>query len=363
MYEAKYLEIADKLESKIEDCHWEGKLPGLSVLSKEFGVNSRTVSKALKALSLKGTVTIKPSSGTFICRDHKVLKQHGAIGVLGLLHDNKRQLELDIVEDQAKKKDYHVLSVDHCKDIFRKKPDILLNMPVDGFIFTNSLLAVDIVESLSDANIPFVSVNRISEIKNVSWVDFDHEKAHKELLEYLLELGHRRIAYVSFQENLQEHCDRMMNTYKSVLEPLGLFDPDLYIHDGNAEEYYSSYGEHYCSIFGMDKALHLMNMADRPTAVVVAGYAIAQGFCLKARQMGLDIPSDVSVVSTTQNHQEAENESFLMMLAGATRKRAARATDILLELINSPQAEPIQELIDIDLMKRDSVCPPKVQEF
>lgn len=355
VFEAKYLDVADELESRIDDCQWESKLPGVAVLSKELGVNSRTVSKALRALSLRGKVTIKPYSGTFICRDRKASEQHKVIGVLGLMVGEKRVAGLDEIEERAKGDGYHVLNVEHCGEIFEKKPAILSKLPVDGFVFTNSLLTTEMVRILSRESIPFVSVNRISDMDGVSWVDFDNEKAHREMLEHLLSLGHRRIAYVAFHEQIEEHSRRMMNVYKSVLQPKGLYDPSLYIHDGDMNGYYQRYADHYCSIYGMEKASYLMGMENKPTAVVCCGKEIAHGFCCQVRQMGMSVPENVSVVSTGEDHKDAEMEPFLTMIAGSVRKRAARATEILLQLIDDPKSGPVQEFVDMDLLLRDSV--------
>ncbi len=361
MFEAKYLEIANKLEARINSCHWKGRLPGVAVLSKEFGANSRTVSKALKVLSDKGKITIKPSSGSFICPE-KTERTYGVIGVLGLIRRNQRQLGLDNIEEVAKSYNYYVLSVEHCNEIFKAKPGLLLKIPVDGLIFSNSLLTPEIVKHLNQADIPFVSTNRISEIPGINWVDFDHIKAQKNILEHLLSLGHRRIALVSYHPTIEEHARRMKNVFRETLEPLGLYDPVLYIDDGDMMDYYRRYGEHYSTMYGMEKGSYLMSHKHRPTAAVVYGYDMAHGFCHQAQKMGLKVPEDISVIGISQNQQEAERESFLTLIVGDVCKRSARAAEILLKVIESPHGEPVQELIGMDLLPRKSVCACKIQE-
>ncbi|NLW85736.1 MAG: LacI family transcriptional regulator [Planctomycetes bacterium] len=358
MFETKYLDVAQKLEEKIQEGRWTDKLPGVSVLSKELEVNSRTISKALRALSSKGTITIVPSSGTFIRRQAKT-NRHGAIGVLGLLHEKKRAVQLDVVEDCAKQHGYHVLGIDHCNDVFREKPNILLNLPVDGFIFTNSTITPEVIDLLKKARTPFISVNRISDVPGVNWVDFDHESAHTKLLEQLISLGHKRIAYIGFTPSIAEHGRRILHVYRSALEKHGLYDPNLYAFDGKMMDYYRRYGEHYCSIYGMEKAVQLLNSPKPPTAIVAFGEQTASGVYCKLQANGLSAPDDISIVATTQNAQFTREERFFSMLAASAEDMIRRATSILLELIDSPRKEPVQELLDIDMIIQRSVGPCK----
>lgn len=357
MFEAKYLDVADRLEAKINEGKWKKKLPGVSVLSRELNINSRTVSKALRVLSEKGTIQIIPSSGTFIRGTSRKTRHYGAIGVLGMLHDHKKTAGMDIIEDLARENDYHVLSIDHCDEVFKAKPEILLNIPVDGFIFTNSTITPQIVSDLTQAEIPFVSVNRISELENVNWIDFNHEKANREIVEHLYSLGHRRIAYVMFKPNLAEHARRMEKLYRTMMDEKGIYDASLYVNDGDLMEYYHVYGEHYSSVYGMEKTSYLMSMPDRPTAIVAFSQEMAHGVCSQLQKMGIRIPQDMSVVGTTQDRNAAEREKILTMMAGSLQDRARRATKILFELIESPQKAPIQESLDMDVIFRTSTGP------
>ena len=113
MFEAKYLDVADELESKIASRQWKRRLPGVATLSRELGVNSRTVSKALRVLSDKGKIEIKPSSGAYICQTPQKRRRYGAIGAMGMLHGNKTQAELLVIEEQAKKKNYYTCRYDN----------------------------------------------------------------------------------------------------------------------------------------------------------------------------------------------------------------------------------------------------------
>lgn len=352
----KYLDLAEELESRIDSRTWKNRLPGVATLSKEFSVNTRTVTKALRVLSKKGKIEIRPSSGAYIYPNRRGRK-YSTIGVLGQLHTNKAQAELMAIEQQAKTKDYHILNVEHSRQIFKSRPDVLLEIPVDGFIFTNSTLSNDMVVSLKHRGIPFVSINRISDVEGVNWVDFHHDNAHAKMLNHLLDLGHRRIAYVSFRAGIEEHGRRMRELYQNVLLPKKAYDPMLYIDDGDMHEYYQRFGENYIAEYTMERAPILMRMPTPPTAVICEGDQVLAGFVNHVRKMGFDIPSDLSVVGSCQNYQRAQQVDSITMISGSVCQKARRATELLMEIIDNPGREPVQEFIELDIIDRGSTGP------
>lgn len=359
MHEAKYYEIADKLESQIAKSRWKSRLPGVAALSKEFGVNSRTVCKALRVLSDKGKIDIRPSSGAYI-RSSPLRKKYGTIGVLGTMGavggpiGPKTSARLAVVDEEARKRGYHVLNVDYSRDAFQANPDALLDIPADGFLFTNCFLNVDIVKRLIHARIPFISANRISDVDGVNWIDFDWEKALTKALHHLIELGHSRIASVSFATGLQEHDRRIRETFQAVLEPRGFFDPALLIHDVTQMDYYRRYGEYYRSMYGMEKASYLMQMPSRPTAVICGGTDAANAFIHQAQKLGLSVPHDLSVVAITQEEESLQQEKFLTMISCSIREKLRLAAAQLLEIVETPRIAPFHKLMQMDFIIQQS---------
>ena len=54
MFVPVYHELVDKMKTSIRSGDLSGRLPGVRVLGKQFGVNPATVSKALRVLEEKG---------------------------------------------------------------------------------------------------------------------------------------------------------------------------------------------------------------------------------------------------------------------------------------------------------------------
>lgn len=353
MLETRYVAIAEKIEQKINDEHWTDRLPGVAVLGKELGANPRTVSKAIRVLSDSGKVIVRSTKGTFIVRRGTNSRQrYHTIGVLGLLQKdgNMTPVELADIEKEADGSGYHILAIDHSSSLARRSPFFWVDIPVDGFIFTNVSLTPEIIMTLRKAGISFVSTNRISDIGAVNWVDFDTERGMETVLRYLLKRGHRRIAYVSLHERLEEHSLRLKARYRKVMESVGAYDPLLYINDGNPYDYLER-----PEIYGAEMAGRLLSLEQPPTAISFCGTNIASGFYHRAQQMGFDIPGDLSIIATSQNPENADRDNFLTILLAPLRQRAKQVAQCMIKLIENPDSPIIQEFVPMDLLDRGSV--------
>jgi LacI family transcriptional regulator len=358
MIEARYMDIAKNLKTRIGKGDWQKRLPGISVLSQQYEANPRTISKALKTLSDEGVVTIRGTKGTYITQ-YTPRRRYNVIGALGLAHDQKPDIEQPSIEEVAQASGYHLLCIDHSSSMLHNGLKILKDLPVDGLIFTNSLLTTDVAAELREAGIPFISVNRITEIGGINWIDFDNEDGLAQVYNYLLARGHRRIASVSFKSALAEHDERMGKLYQTTMTKADCYDPTLYIHNDDQLDYYKHFGENYYEILGAQKAGLLLNQESPPTAVITANIPIANGFCRYASQIGIRVPEDLSVVAISQSYMETSQEKFLTVLLGSTRDRACRITQTLLNLIDDPFSEITQELLPMELIEHESVAPAK----
>lgn len=65
---APYLQLAAILRSRIEDGTYEAgkRLPSLMTLVEEFGLNAKTITKAIDVLKAEGRAVTSPGRGTFV---------------------------------------------------------------------------------------------------------------------------------------------------------------------------------------------------------------------------------------------------------------------------------------------------------
>ncbi|MET0999394.1 MAG: LacI family DNA-binding transcriptional regulator [Marmoricola sp.] len=102
---------------------------------------------------------------------------------------------------------------------------------------------------------------------------------------HLVDLGHRRIAYLGGRASA-ECSQARLGGFRSTLEAAGVELPEEYVL--STEDF------HYEN--GIQAAPQLLSLAERPTAVFAASDELARGAIEAARSLGLSVPEDLSVV-------------------------------------------------------------------
>ena len=148
----------------------------------------------------------------------------------------------------------------------------------------NSLTAGH-VTALARAGLPLVVIDPIdlprARVTSVGATNFAGGIA---AARHLLELGHRRVAYVGGSPTAA--CSQArMGGFRAVMEAAGLPVPDGYVQDGLFR--YQN---------GIEGATALFALPAPPTAVFAACDAVAAGVVEAARADGLRVPEDLSVV-------------------------------------------------------------------
>ena len=143
-----YHSLSEKLEEYIHDRGLSGRLPGLGPLSREFGVNQLTMSKAIRLLEEKGLVTINGTRGTFVNEERRSRPVYKVIGLVGVTKLDERDYILDNLEPYAERSGYHLLGITGSMELFATRTQLLTTFPVDGLIFCYSSLTSGIAAYL-----------------------------------------------------------------------------------------------------------------------------------------------------------------------------------------------------------------------
>lgn len=106
----------------------------------------------------------------------------------------------------------------------------------------------------------------------------------REAAGHLAELGHTRIAFVSGPQTFRSSHERRSG-FEEALNERGLALAKAYVAEG-AYTYES----------GIEKGRELLTMAERPTAIFAGNDEMAAGVLQAARQLGIRVPEDLSVV-------------------------------------------------------------------
>jgi LacI family transcriptional regulator len=132
---------------------------------------------------------------------------------------------------------------------------------------------------------PVVAINRALPVDSpLSAVWFDHRAGGRMATQHLIDLGHRRIAHISGPANRLTGIQRRQGYEEALQEADIAPDPALI---ATAEDYSFASGERL-----MERLWQ-----ERPTAVFVAGDAMALGAIRAISQLGARIPDDCSLAA------------------------------------------------------------------
>jgi DNA-binding LacI/PurR family transcriptional regulator len=146
-----------------------------------------------------------------------------------------------------------------------------------------------LMEDLRDTNFPVVGLwQGTAPVSGVSIVGVDNKAGVNSLMDHLLGLGHRRIAFVGgifLEGRLIGDIGERRAAFLERAAAEGLETPDGFVRDAR-----NTLGG------GAGAFRELMTLPTRPTAVVASTDVLAIGALHAASHMGLDVPGEVSVV-------------------------------------------------------------------
>jgi DNA-binding LacI/PurR family transcriptional regulator len=162
---------------------------------------------------------------------------------------------------------------------------------------------------------------------------------------HLVELGHRRIAMMGWPDYLC--CRARLSGYYSAMETAGLpVDPGLVVTALLTRE------------DGYATARGLLARPDRPTAIFTSNDMQALGVYQAAREAGLRIPEDLSVVGFDDVPVVAWVDPPLTTVHQPLTEMAATATELALAFGRGEEASQIGVDIATTLTIRNSTAPP-----
>jgi DNA-binding LacI/PurR family transcriptional regulator len=164
--------------------------------------------------------------------------------------------------------------------------EMLRSKRVDGVIVTSSRIGALYLEHLERIGAPIVLINNHNESSGryTFTVTVDNRHGGYLATEHLVQLGHRRIAYVTAPADHSSDLDRMAG-YRQALIAGGIEPDPALIVTGNGRA------------DGGERALQaLIELGEPPSAVFCYNDMTAIGLMSAARQVGLSVPRDMAVV-------------------------------------------------------------------
>lgn len=216
---------------------------------------------------------------------------------------------------------------------------------VDGFVLVRTRISDWRVECLLEEGVPFVAFGRSQTGAGSPFVGVDGRAGMRALVAHLVELGHRRIAFISAPPELTLAQDRLTG-YREGLQAAGLpFNEGWVI------------GETLRQQGGYAAAQELLQLSPRPTAIIGVNDRSALGALRAARELGLEVGVDIALAGFDGTEASAQSHPRLTTIRQPVYDIGRRVTRMLLTLVDGQPLAESQFLLEPELIVRPSTDP------
>lgn len=198
---------------------------------------------------------------------------------------------------------------------------------------------------LLHSEIPTMFVDLRITGNKAGYVISNNQAGAEQAMNYLIELGHRRIGTIIGQEITKAAQERLQG-YVNILEKYNIpFDPELVRH--------GSFDQNQ----GRIAFRQLMELPEPPTAIFSQSDSMAIGALEMAKEMGIRIPEDVSIIG----FDDIEVASYVTPGLTTIRQDKVRmgelAAEALVQMILHDSKGPLEYMVETELVIRDSCAP------
>ncbi|MEO9649912.1 MAG: substrate-binding domain-containing protein [Roseobacter sp.] len=220
---------------------------------------------------------------------------------------------------------------------------------VDGVIVQAPARDDQRISFLSDLKIPFVVHGRATAVTApYAWLDVNNKSAFQTGTEYLISLGHHRIALVNGQEKM-DFAIRRREGYTEAVMSAGLsLDQNLMSSADMSEPN------------GYAAACRFLDLDDPPTAFIASSIVLALGIKRAIRERGLRLGVDVSVLSYDDDISYLPNTGdtpLFTTMRSSVKAAGAHCARMLIDLITTPDAPLPTELWEAEFVLGTSTGP------
>jgi len=196
----------------------------------------------------------------------------------------------------------------------------------DGFVLVAPTNYQNITEALQERGYPFVLVNAGAGDSQLNSVDIDNTEAAREVTARLIGLGHRRIAFLPGNEELENTVERLRG-FRQAFADAGLTDPDRWIlRPGSYDDAQSIERVHHF----LDERSG-RHVEEQPHALICGNDLLARLAYAVFEERGVRIPEEMSVVGFDDLPFAPEMTPPLSTVRQPLRRLSARATERLLD--------------------------------
>ena len=198
------------------------------------------------------------------------------------------------------------------------------------------------VMELITSGLPVVTIDHI--FSNAASVVSDNAEGITELMEYIISMGHRRIAYVYGRDSAVTK-ERMVNFYRSMEH-----------HGIPVKEEYVVPGEYTDPVAAAKATKQLLKLKTPPTCILYTDDYACIGGMGAIEEAGLSIPDDISVAGYDGIPMSSVVKPRLTTVRQDTEQIGRRTVKKLVALIEKPKTTDVEsQCVPVTLEKGRSV--------
>lgn len=217
-------------------------------------------------------------------------------------------------------------------------PRVYSENKVDGIIILGQI-SKKYIETVQNMDLPKLFLDFYDEHAMIDSIVTDNFYGAYELTNYLIQNGHRDIAYVGNVHSTSSIQDRFLGYYKSLLEHGLKFEERLLLNDRDERGYYID-----------------IELPDRmPTAFVCNCDQVAYNLCERLRGAGYRIPDDCSVVGFDNDIYATLNSPQLTTVEVDIEQMARTAVKSIMDKVSNPNRRNGRVLVHGKIIYRQSV--------
>jgi len=216
----------------------------------------------------------------------------------------------------------------------------------DGLIVVAPTTDSDLIPALLSIDLPLVAISWPPDREAVTVVDADDRIGARQAVRHLVELGHRRVAHLTGHANLMSALIRR-DVCLEVLQEAGIVTPAEYVLPGE-----------YSTESGYANGRRLLDLPEPPTAIFAGNDEIAVGVVEAARERGVRIPEDLSLVGYDDRPLSSVMSPRLTTIHQPFVEIGDLAVRLVIERVEDRELAPVCHLLTPHLVVRESTGPP-----
>ena len=329
-------------------------------IARQAGVAHSTVSRALRddvtipprtALRIKRLAAQMGYVPSAIARSLKMSRSRALGVVVTDIADPFHSEVVHRIEEVVLEAGYSLFLAASNRDTEREKAVLhaLAERRVEGVIICSSRISETQLRELETFSVPIVLVNNQIAGDFAHSIYHDDEWGGRAVTRHLLELGHRRIAFLGNQEGGRASTDRQTG-YEAEMRLAGLpVKPEWIIGAPNGRP-----------PGGLAGAQQMLKLHPRPTALFCYNDMMALGALKGLKQAGVRVPEDCSLAGFDDVFVAEYTDPPLTTVAQPKRQLGRDAAELMFDLLKSGLTEwPRVKSIRGRLLVRASTTPPQ----